>query len=173
MMTAVRSEVGPTATLADMHREHYRSLVKLASLLIDDRATCEEVVQDAFVAVFRSSARLRDESRLPAYLRSAVLNGARSQLRKRQVRNRLRSVDAPVADVASAETGALIADDQRAVLAALRSLPDRQRDVLVLRFYLDLSESEIATTLGIGAGTVKTHTRRGLDALARELESRR
>ena len=172
-MTAVRSEVGPTATLADMHREHYRSLVKLASLLIDDRATCEEVVQDAFVAVFRSSTRLRDESRLPAYLRSAVLNGARSQLRKRQVRTRLRSVDAPVADVASAETGALIADDKRAVLAALRLLPDRQRDVLVLRFYLDLSESEIATTLGIGAGTVKTHTRRGLDALARELESRR
>ena len=173
MMTAVRSEVGTTATLAHMHREHYRSLVKLASLLIDDRATCEEVVQDAFVAVFRSSTRLRDESRLPAYLRSAVLNGARSQLRKRQVRTRLRSVDAPVADIASAETGALIADDKRAVLAALRSLPDRQRDVLVLRFYLDLSESEIATTLGIGAGTVKTHTRRGLDALARELESRR
>src|SRR4030081_1892254 len=84
MMTVVRSEVGPAATLAEMHREHYRSLVKLASLLIDDRATCEEVVQDAFVAVFRSAARLRDESKLPAYLRSAVLNGARSQLRRSQ-----------------------------------------------------------------------------------------
>ena len=172
-MTVVRSEVGPTATLADLHREHYRSLVKLASLLIDDRATCEEVVQDAFVAVFRSAARLRDESKLPAYLRSAVLNAARSQLRKRQVRTRLRSVDAPVSEVASAETGALIADDRRAVLDALRSLPDRQRDVLVLRFYLDLSESEIADTLGIAGGTVKTHARRGLDALAQELESRR
>jgi RNA polymerase sigma-70 factor (sigma-E family) len=156
-----------------MHREHYRSLVKLASLLIDDRATCEEVVQDAFVAVFRSPARLRDESKLPAYLRSAVLNGARSQLRRRQVRTRLRIVDAPISEVASAETGALAADEQRAVLAALRTLPDRQRDVLVLRFYLDLPESEIAETLGIGAGTVKTHTRRGLDALARELENRR
>jgi RNA polymerase sigma-70 factor (sigma-E family) len=173
MMTAVRSEVGRTATLAELHREHYRSLVKLASLLIDDRATCEEVVQDAFVAVFRSSTKLRDESRLPAYLRSAVLNGARSQLRKRQVRTRLRAVDAPISEVASAESGAMLADDQRAVIDALRTLPDRQRDVLVLRFYLDLSESEIAETLGIGAGTVKTHTRRGLDALARELESRR
>ncbi|MEY2451837.1 MAG: hypothetical protein QOD92_1411 [Acidimicrobiaceae bacterium] len=172
-MTAVRSEVGRTATLAELHREHYRSLVKLASLLIDDRATCEEVVQDAFVAVFRSSTKLRDESRLPAYLRSAVLNGARSQLRKRQVRTRLRAVDAPISEVASAESGAMLADDQRAVIDALRTLPDRQRDVLVLRFYLDLSESEIAETLGIGAGTVKTHTRRGLDALARELESRR
>ena len=172
-MTVVRSEVGPTGTLAEMHREHYRSLVKLASLLIDDRATCEEVVQDAFVAVFRSGARLRDEAKLPAYLRSAVLNGARSQLRKRQVRTRLRSVDAPIAEAASAETGALAADERRAVINAMRTLPDRQRDVLVLRFYLDLPESEIALTLGIGAGTVKTHTRRGLEALARELESRR
>ncbi|MEY2432339.1 MAG: hypothetical protein QOC92_2064 [Acidimicrobiaceae bacterium] len=170
-MTAVRSEVGPTATLAEMHREHYRSLVKLASLLVDDPATCEEVVQDAFVAVFRSADRLREETKLPAYLRSAVLNGARSHLRKRQVRNRLRVVGR--GDAVSAETTALIADDQRAVLDALRTLPDRQRDVLVLRFYLDLPESAIAETLGIGAGTVKTHTRRGLDALARELESRR
>jgi RNA polymerase sigma factor (sigma-70 family) len=75
--------------------------------------------------------------------------------------------------VASAETGALVSDERRAVIEALRALPDRQRDVLVLRFYLDLPESEIADTLGIGPGTVKTHTRRGLDALARELESRR
>src|SRR5690242_5135013 len=109
MMTVVRSEVGPTATLAELHRDHYRSLVKLASLLVDDRATCEEVVQDAFVAVFRSTNRLRDEAKLPAYLRSAVLNGARSHLRKRQVRARLRSVDAPITEAASAETGALVA----------------------------------------------------------------
>src|SRR5436305_1428104 len=142
MMTAVRPETGRDAgSLAELHREHYRSLVKLASLLIDDRATCEEVVQDAFVSVFRSAASVRDETRLAAYLRSAVLNGARSQLRERQVRTRLRSVDAPVSDVASAETRALIADEQRAVLDALRTLPDRQRDVLVLRFYLNLSET--------------------------------
>ncbi len=85
-MTAVRSEVGTAATLGALHREHYRSLVKLAALLIDDPAACEEVVQDAFVSVFRSAARVRDESKLPAYLRSAVLNGARSHLRKHQVR---------------------------------------------------------------------------------------
>ena len=173
-MTAVRSEVGPgpSATLADLHREHYRSLVKLASLLIDDRATCEEVVQDAFVAVFRSTTRVRDASKLPAYLRSAVLNGARSHLRKRQARSHLRVVPSSD-DFPSAESSAVLADDQRAVIAALRTLPDRQRDVLVLRYYLDLSESEIADTLGIGGGTVKTHVRRGLESLARELESRR
>jgi RNA polymerase sigma-70 factor (sigma-E family) len=173
MMTAVRSDAGTTGALGEMHRQHYRSLVKLASLLVDDRATCEELVQDAFVAVFRSATRLRDEAKLPAYLRSAVLNGARSHLRKREVRTRLRSVDPPITEVASAETGALVSDERRAVIEALRALPDRQRDVLVLRFYVDLPESEIADTLGIGPGTVKTHTRRGLDALARELESRR
>jgi len=174
MMTFVGSDVGPaglSAVLADAHRLHYRSLVKLASLLIDDRALCEEVVQDAFVAVFRSAARLRDDSKLPAYLRSAVLNGARSQLRKRQVRSRLRIVRDD--DTPSAEASAMVADDQQAVIDALRTLPDRQRDVLVLRFYLDLSESEIADTLGIGGGTVKTHVRRGLESLARELENRR
>lgn len=169
-MTAVRSGAGTTASLAEAHREHYRSLVKLASLLIDDRGLCEEIVQDAFVAVFRSAARLRDDSKLPAYLRSAVLNGARSQLRKREVRSRLRLVRTD--DEPSAESSAIRSDDQRAVIAALRRLPDRQRDALVLRFYLDLSESEIADTLGIGGGTVKTHVRRGLDALARELENR-
>ena len=169
-MTAVISEAGPD-TLAALHREHYRSLVKLASILIDDAGACEEIVQDAFVSVFRSVHRVEDPDKLPAYLRSAVLNGARSQLRKQQVRGRLRVV--ALDDVASAEAAAVRADDQRAVIDALRSLPDRQRDVLVLRFYLDLTEPEIAATLGIAAGTVKTHVRRGLDTLTEQLESRR
>ena len=167
-MTAVTPEVG---RLAELHREQYRSLVKLASILIDDRATCEEIVQDAFVAVFRSGARVREPARLPAYLRSAVLNGARSHLRRRQARSRLKLVGPD--DVVSAEATAVARDEQRAVLEALRSLPDRQRDVLVLRYYLDLSETEIAATLGIGAGTVKTHARRALAALSEKLEDRR
>ena len=170
-MAAVRSDAGASTTLASLHREHYRSLVKLASILVDDPGVCEEIVQDAFVAVFRSGDRVRDDAKLPAYVRSAVLNGARSHLRKRQVRSRLRVVDSGA--VASAEKSALVADDQRAVLSALRALPDRQRDVLVLRFYLDLSEAEIAETLGIAPGTVKTHVRRGLDALTEQLENRR
>src|SRR3954451_5785031 len=142
MMTAVRSDAGP-ASLADAHREHYRSLVKLASLLIDDRSTCEEVVQDAFVSVFRSAGRVRDEAKLPAYLRSGVLNGARSHLRKRQARSHLR-VGPSSGDFPSAGSSAVLAGDPSAVIAAQRPLPDRQRAVLVLRFYLDLSESEIA-----------------------------
>jgi RNA polymerase sigma-70 factor (sigma-E family) len=168
MMAVVTSEVG---LLTAIYREQYRSLVKLAAILVDDRSRCEEIVQDAFVSVFRSAGRLRDPARLPAYLRSAVLNGARSDLRKQQVRARLTLVGGD--DVASAETSAVASDEQRAVLQALRALPARQRDVLMLRFYLDLSESEIATTLGIAPGTVKTHVRRGMAALAETLEDRR
>jgi RNA polymerase sigma-70 factor (sigma-E family) len=157
--------------LDTLYREHYRSLVKLASLLVDDVGTCEEIVQDAFVAVHRRGPMLRDEAKAPAYLRSAVLNGARSQLRRRQVRRRHL---APVPDPAPpAEHGAIASDEQRRVIAALRSLPDRQRDVLTLRYYLDLSEAEIAQTLGISPGSVKTHAHRGLAALAERLEGSR
>lgn len=150
--------------------EHYRSLVRLASLLLDDVATCEEVVQDAFVHVWRRPPALRDETRLAAYLRSAVLNGARSQLRRRGVRRRhLRSVGPPPTAPA-AEATALAGDADDSVLRALRALPDRQREVLALRYYLDLSEAEIAATLGVSAGSVKTHAHRGLRALAEALE---
>jgi RNA polymerase sigma-70 factor (sigma-E family) len=160
-------------TLTDAYRTHYRSLVKLAGLLLDDRGACEEVVQDAFVSVFGKGRSLREPDRLPAYLRSAVLNGARSRLRKRDVRRRLAVVRDDAGAAAQPEAGALRADDRRVVLEAMRRLPERQREVLVLRYWLDLSEADIAETLGISAGTVKTHASRGMDALARLLEDYR
>jgi RNA polymerase sigma-70 factor (sigma-E family) len=174
MMATVTQPVVPQSDtdLARLHRAHYRSLVRLASLLVDDTAVCEELVQDAFVAVLGGRDRLRDAAKLPAYLRSAVLNGARSHLRRRQVRERPGRVRM-VGEAPSADVGAVEADDRRAVLAALRALPDRQRDVLLLRYYLDLSEAEIAATLGIAAGTVKTHVQRAMAHLARSLEDRR
>ena len=149
-----------------LYRDHYRSLVRLASILVDDVATCEELVQDAFVAVLRRSGGWADPDRAPAYLRSAVLNRARSHLRKQQVRRRwLRSVDPP--DHAPAADGpTLVHGETAAMLDALRALPERQREVLALRFYLDISEAEIAATLGISVGSVKTHAHRGLAALA-------
>ena len=157
------------ADLAAAHREHYRSLVRLASLLVDDVGRCEEIVQDAFVKVWRRPPDLSGEDRLPAYLRSAVLNGARSHLRRRGVERRhLRAAASP----SEAPEARLAADDHR-VLAALRSLPARQREVLALRYYLDLSEAEIADTLGISAGAVKTHAPRGLATLAERLEDLR
>jgi RNA polymerase sigma-70 factor (sigma-E family) len=159
----------PDRDLAAAHREHYRSLVRLASLLVDDVGRCEEIVQDAFVKVWRRPPDLSGDDRLPAYLRSAVLNGARSHLRHRGVERRhLHAVASPAQAPEATATG-----DGARVLAALRSLPDRQREVLALRYYLDLSEAEIADTLGISAGSVKTHAHRGLATLAERLEDLR
>ena len=107
----------------------------------------------------------------PAYLRSAVLNGARSNLRRRKVQRKHEPV--PAGPVESSETFGMQSEQRREVLEALRSLPRRQRDVLLLRYYLDLSERETADALGITTGSVKTHAHRGLAALAHLLENER
>jgi RNA polymerase sigma-70 factor (sigma-E family) len=159
-----------SADLDRLYREHYRSLVRLASILIDDVTVCEEIVQDAFVAAVRRGGGWADPERAPAYLRSSVLNGARSYLRRQQVRSRwLRSVRPPE-DGPGADRPALVAAEHQAMLEALRALPVRQREVLALRYYLELSEAEIAATLGISPGSVKTHAHRGLATLASRFE---
>lgn len=153
--------------LVDLYRSEYRRLVRLATMLVDDQGLAEELVQDAFVAVarVRESAPLREPDSAAAYLRSAVANRARSQLRKRRVRRRhLRSVEAPPSSP-PADGPTLEADATRRMIDALDRLPDRQRQVLVLRYYGDLREAEIAEALGISTGTVKTHAHRGLAAL--------
>jgi RNA polymerase sigma-70 factor (sigma-E family) len=170
MMSLVETERGEE--LSDLYRSHYRSLVRMAALLLDDVAAAEEVVQDAFVQLHRSWGRVTDDSKRAAYLRSIVLNGARSRGRRRSIGRRLEAIPPARADE-SAEASALRHEDRRAMLAALRALPDRQRDCLVLRYYLDLPEAEIAATLGISAGSVKTHTHRGIAALERALEANR
>jgi RNA polymerase sigma-70 factor (sigma-E family) len=170
MDPVVGAAIDPGELLA-VYQDHYDSLVRLASLLLDDLSACEDVVQDAFVKTFLARSRLREAEKLPAYLRSAVLNGARSRLRRRQTARRHLTI-APDPQP-SAELDALLHDDQAAVLAAVRSLPDRQRDALILRYWSGLGEAEIAEILHISTGTVKTHVKRGLDTLARTLEARR
>src|SRR5262245_29273785 len=110
--------------LEDLFRENYASLVRLASLLVDDRGLAEEVVQEAFVGLVRNWHRLADASAAPAYLRRAVLNGSRSNLRRRAVRRRHRDTEPP--DAPSAEFGALARDEERTVVAAVARLPRRQ-----------------------------------------------
>jgi RNA polymerase sigma-70 factor (sigma-E family) len=169
-------DVPPEETSADpwlevLYRQEYRSLVRLAALLVDDRGAAEEIVQDAFVAVHLRFRQVPSSSALP-YLRSAVLNGARSALRRRAVRRRpFRVVGEQAAP--SAEAGALASVADRDLLAAVRSLPDRQRECLVLRYWLDLPEAAVAETLGISVGSVKTHVHRGTAALARSVEVER
>jgi RNA polymerase sigma-70 factor (sigma-E family) len=160
--TRLRSEESRNDLLVRLFNEHYKSLVRLASQLLDDVPTCEEVVQDAFVKM-QTAKRTPEPGKEAAYLRSIVMNGARSHMRKRMVRRRHRS-DAPLTEP-SAEYGALTRADRDEMLTAVRSLPRRQAEVLVLRYFSDLSESEIAETLDISLGSVKTHTSRGLAAL--------
>lgn len=153
--------------LEELYSAHWRQLVRLAVLLVRDVGTAEEVVQDAFVAMHGRWGRLRDNDRALAYLRQAVVNRSRSVLRHRVVVDRhLRSTAASAFDPAPpSDTAALDADRRAAVLTALEQLPDRQREVLVLRHYLDLSEAEIADALGIARGSVKSHASRGSAAL--------
>jgi RNA polymerase sigma-70 factor (sigma-E family) len=152
--------------LRDLYREHRSALVRLAALLVGDEA--EEVVHDAFVRTHLAWDRLRDSERALSYLRSAVLNGARSRLRHLRVVER--TVLTPPGAGPSAESAALAGEEHRRVIATLRSLPGRQKECLALRYYLDLSEAEIAAALGISPGSVKTHVHRGLAALAERLE---
>jgi RNA polymerase sigma-70 factor (sigma-E family) len=151
-----------------LYGEHYRALVRLAALLVRDIATAEEVVQDSFIAMHASWRRLRDTDKALSYLRQAVVNKSRSVLRHRVVMDR--NAPKPPPDVASAEQGAISLLERSAVIAALRKLPVRQREAIVLRYYADLSEAQIASTMGISRGAVKSHTARGMAALRTGLE---
>lgn len=162
---------GREEQLECLFRSEYASLLRFACFLVDDPTIGEELVQEAFVRSYQAWDRLREPAAAPAYLRSTVLNLARSRLRRRRVIRR--HPVAAVRDVASAEDVALLREDQRAVLEALRSLPRRQRECLALRFYLGLSGTEIAQTLQISPGSVKSHTHRAMGTLAARLGQRR
>ncbi len=156
--------------LSVLYEAHYRGLVKLASMYVDDVETAEEVTQDAFVKMLSGRYRIEPGREAP-YLRSAVLNGARSMLRKRRVR-RLHDPEPP-GTAPSAEVGGIQGAETQRMLVAMRSLPEKQAAVLILRYYLDLSEAEIADTLGIARGSVKSHAHRGLAKLSNLLEEER
>ncbi len=155
--------------LAGLHRDHYPALVRLASLVLGDVGLAEQVVQDAFVKLHLRWGGLRQLDKAPAYLRSAVLNGARSHLRHQKVRDRHEARRTVPPSVITPERAALERAEHERVVFALRLLPDRQREALVLRYYLDLPEAEIAAAMGVSAGSVKTHLHRGLATLARSL----
>ena len=155
----------------DLYEHHYVHLVRLAVLLVGDVGRAEEIVQDAFVDLVMRWRTIRDPGAASAYLRTCVANGARSHLRHRAVVNR-QPVHQP-SQANSAETEALVQIEHERVLSVLSELPGRQREVLILRYYGQLSEAEIAHTLGISRGAVKTHSFRGLRALRTAMEVNR
>ena len=161
---------GPDAdqAVAQLYALHYRALVRLAALLVRDAATAEDVVQDAFVAMRAGWQRLGNTEKALAYLRQAVVNRSRSVLRHQIVAGDNPQQALP--DTPGAEHGALGLLEQAAARAALRGLPERQREAIVLRYYAGLSEGEIAAAMRISRGAVKSHTARGLSALRAALE---
>lgn len=163
--------------LATLHRAEYAPLVRLATVVLGDAGLAEQVVQDAFVKLALRWRGLRGLDNPVAYLRSVVLNGCRSALRHQRVRDRhgtrLIATGGRPAAGGGPEAVVLAGERHDEVVAALRRLPLRQREALVLRFYLDLPEAEMAATMGVAPGSVKTHLHRGLAALAALLEDDR
>jgi RNA polymerase sigma-70 factor (sigma-E family) len=142
---------------------HRLGLLRLAVLLIGDRATAEDVVQDAFAGLHSRWAELHDVASALAYVRGSVVNGCRMVLRRRSLMRRIGILGDP--PIWSAESAALVREDHREVIEALQRLALRRREVLVLRYYLDLSDAEIAEIMGVSQSTVRSTAARALGAL--------
>lgn len=154
------------AGLSELYRAHALRLIRLAYVMLGDRQAAEDVVQDAFAGLYRHWGRLTDNAKALQYVRSSVLNGCRTAIRRN--RPTLELVDLQHAD-ASAESAMLAYERQQEIMRAIRRLPDRQREALVLRFYLDEPDAEIARLMGIRESTVRSTTHRALAALGRLL----
>jgi RNA polymerase sigma factor (sigma-70 family) len=184
---------GADEAVTALYRAHALGLIRLAHIMLGDRPAAEDVVQEAFCGLYRRWAKLSDPDRALPYVRSSVLNGCRSVLRKTIAQ---RSWGPPretgddtagdgaaggaagggaagSAAAGSAEAAVLAGEDAQEVMRAVRRLPRRQREALVLRFYLDLTDAEIARDMGISPGTVRSYVHRALATLARTLEGTR
>ncbi len=150
-----------------MFHEHGPGLVRMVRLFVDDRNAAEDLVQEAFIRLARSAHRIEDHRKAAAYLRSIVLNLARDHNRRGLVSLRHRL---PLDDrVASVEDTVVLSEEHQQVVEALRTLPRRQRDCLILRYFDELGIDDIAATLDISRNSVKTHLTRAMRALETEL----
>ncbi len=167
--TAIKPEMTAEEAVTQLYMSHYRPLVRLAVLLVRDEPTAEEVVQECFIAMHDGWHRLRDGDKALSYLEQAVVNRSKSVLRHRSAAARTAPGPAPgVPGVPGPEAVSQL--ERSVVVAALQRLPDRQRQALVLRYYTDLSEAQIAEMMGISRGAVKSHTARGMASLRAVLE---
>ena len=172
----VATRVTATEGISQLYESQWAGLVRLVWLLLHDQQAAEDVAQDAYIATYRNWDRLRDEEAAVAYLRRCAVNGARSAIRHLMVVRRETEAEAGRADAAGrlsapgSDVAALLRLDGDQLMRALATLPDRQREVIVLRYYSDLSEAQIAEALEISPGSVKTHAYRGLRALCERIE---
>ena len=159
---------GARDAVTALYEAHALGLIRLAVVMLGDRPAAEDVVQEAFCGLYRRWHALSDTTSALAYVRSSVINGCRSALRRRVRQLTFVGAEQPE-ESDSAESAALLGEEHRQVLLAIRRLPSRQREALVLRYYLDLDEAEIAASMRISRGTVKSTTSRALAALGRLL----
>ena len=159
-------EMDASQAVTAIYQKHALGMTRLAFIMLGDRQAAEDVVQEAFCGLYRAWNRMSDHANAVGYVRSSVLNGSRSVLRRAKRTPRALAVPA----AASAEATVLVGEEQRETLAALRRLPPRQREVLVLRYFADLPEQETAVAMGVSRGTVKSTTSRALAALAHMLQ---
>ncbi len=165
-------ELDDDALVAELFEQESAALVRLARLFTDDRNAAEDLVQEAFIRLHHATHRIEDRTRAAAYLRSIVLNLARDHNRRGLMSLRHFEALTPEASPDALDDRIVLDEQQAAVIDALHALSPQQRDCLVLRFYLELSEQETADTLGISPNSVKAHSRRGLDRLQVRLEGR-
>jgi len=154
------------AAIARVFDQSHAQLVRLA-VLLGAGPDAEDVVAEAFCQLYRRWPKLRSPDAAPAYVRGAVVNLVRMRWRHLQVVRRHRDRDLRPSDTVSAEHVVLDREDQRAVVTALEELAPRQREAIVLRYWMDLKEAEIAAAMGISCGAVKSHTARAMAALTR------
>jgi RNA polymerase sigma-70 factor (sigma-E family) len=156
----------------EFFRRNWLAMVRLAGLLVDDVASAEDVAQDAFVSYQRHRDSLHSADADVAYLRKCVINGARSVVRRRIVSRRHAELATDLV-VESPDTAVLACAANSDVMAVIRRLPRRQREVLILRYWVDLRHAEIARLLGVSESTAKSTASRALDALEQLLEETR
>jgi RNA polymerase sigma-70 factor (sigma-E family) len=163
-----RSATNADLAITEIYETEYRSLVRMSAMLLGDVGSAEEVVQDCFITMHAAWHGLREVDKAVHYLRRSVVNRSRSVLRHRVVVDKHMPRAEP--DMPSAEQAAITMLERSAVVSALRELPVRQREALVLKFYMDLSEEQVAAVMNISRGAVKSHTARGKAALRSVLE---
>lgn len=162
-----RLQAGDQLALTPLYHLHAQPAIRTAYLITRNRATAEDAVQEAFVQVIRTISSLRDPAAFRPWFYRIVINAAKRLSRRRWF------APAFTAPAASPEEAVIGAEEVEAVRLAIADLPDLHREVLVLRYYADLSEAEIAETLGLAAGTVKSRLHRAKEALEARLQRRK